>query len=174
MLAVSALASREIRAVLLALKQAEPEIRKEINNKSKEVLTAIWQPEMAEQASLAGGKTQRARFKVLVKTAKVTVGNKGVTLTAATTGRPLAGGLNGKLDWPALEFGAYKGIRTYQATSKLGNRYDVTRNVHAQLDKWNKKGSVFFPAVREALPRILSLWTQTSVRTLYEIVERKA
>lgn len=173
MLTVSALASREIRAVLLALKQAEPEIRKEINKKSKDVLTDIWRQEIAEQASIVGGKTQAARFKVLVKTAKVTVGNKGVTLTAATTGRPLAGGLNPKTQWPGLEFGATKDVRSVEFTSKLGNRYKQTRNVTAQLDPRRKKGYVFFPAARHAVPRILSLWVQTSVKTLHEIVERK-
>lgn len=174
MLVVSALASREIRALLLALKQAEPEVRQEINKRSKEVLTAIWKQEIAEQTSLAGARTQRAQAKVLANTAKVTVGNKGVTLTAATSGRPLSGGLNPKTQWQGLEFGATKNVRTVEFTSKLGNNYRQTRNVTAQLDPRKKKGYIFYPAARDSVPRILALWVQTSVRTLHEIVGRKS
>jgi hypothetical protein len=182
MLHVSALASREIRAVLLALKQAEPEIRKAVNNQSKQVILPVWRQEIAEATSLSGGKTQRARFKVLSSTAKVTVGNKGVTLTAATTGKPLSGGLDGKTYWYALEFGAtQRALRTVRSTSKLGKHYVMkNRDIHAQLDprnyggKTRAQGYSFYPAARETVPRILSLWVQTSVKTLIDIVERKA
>lgn len=173
MLHVSALTSREIRLLVLTLREAEPEIRRAINKASKEVITTIWKQEIAEAASIAGGRTQRARFRVLVKTAKVTVGNRGVTLTSATTGRPLPGGLSGKEDWRALEFGRPKYVRTVEFTSPLGNRYKQVRNVTAQLDGVSDKGSVFFPAARHAIPRILALWVQTSVRTLHEIVEAR-
>lgn len=173
MLHVSALASREIRALLLALKQAEPEIRKETNKQAKLAVTQLWQQEIAEMASLAGGKNQKARFKLLVKTAKATVGSKGITLTAATIGRPLTGGLQPKSQWHVLEFGGDKRVRSYSATSKRGRSYKVTRDVNAHLDKRNKKGYTFYPAVREALPRIMSLWMQTAVRTLVEVVEKR-
>ena len=171
MLHVSALASREIQLLVLTLREAEPEIRKAINNASKEVIKTIWKQEIAEAASIAGGRTQRARFRVLVKTANVSVGNKGVTLTSATTGRPLPGGLNGKEDWRALEFGRPKYVRTVEFTSSLGKSYNQVRNVTAQLDGVTDKGSVFYPAARHAIPRILALWVQTSVRTLFDLVE---
>lgn len=174
MLVVSALASREIRAILLALKQAEPAIRKEINARSKVEVTDMWKKAVAEEASLAGGKTQRARFKALVKTAKATVGARGVTLTSATIGRPLSGGLNPKTEWQSLEFGRVELIRTVAFTSKYGKRYEQTRNVTAQLDPKKAKGYVIYPAARQVIPRILSLWVQTSVRTMHEIVERKS
>lgn len=174
MLYVSALASREIRALLLALKQAEPEIRKEVNNRSKLEVTSIWKQAIAEEASSSFGRTQRARVKVIANTAKASVGTKGVRLSAATTGRPLSGGLNGKTQWQALEFGATESVRTIRSTSKLGKSYTTTRNVHAQLDPRNKKGYLFYPAAKESVPRILSLWVQTAVKTLAEVVERKA
>jgi len=173
-LVVSALASREIRAIVLALRQAEPEIRKEINKRSKLEITDMWKKAVAEEASFAGGKTQRARFKVLVKSAKAIVGNRGVTLTSATIGRPLKGGLNPKTDWRALEFGHVDLVRTVTFTSKYGKRYEQTRNVTAQLDDKKAKGYVIFPAARQTIPRILSLWVQTTVRTMHEIVERKS
>lgn len=172
MIYVSALASREIRALLLALKQAEPEIRKEVNKQSKLAVSAIWKQELAETASGAFGKQQRARTKVLVNTAKATVGTRGVTLTAATTGRPLKGGLDPKSQWHALEFGGDKRIRSYSATSKLGRSYKVTRDVNAQLDPRKQGGYVVWPAIAQASPRILSLWIQTAVKTLVELVER--
>jgi len=173
MLYVSALASREIRALLLALRQAEPEIRKEINNQSKLVVTSIWKQAIAEESSSSFGRTQRARAKYIANTAKASVGSKGVRLSAATTGKPLPGGLNPKTQWPALEFGATESVRTVRSTSKLGNEYSMERNVHAQLDPRKKTGYLFFPAAKESVPRILSLWVQTAVRTLAELVEKK-
>ena len=173
MLYVSALASREIRALLLALRQAEPEIRKQVNNQSKLVVTSIWKQAIAEEASSSFGRTQRARVKVIANTAKASVGSRGVRLSAATTGRPLSGGLNGKTQWQALEFGASESVRTVRGTSKLGKEYSMERNVHAQLDPRKKTGYLFFPAAKATVPRILSLWVQTAVRTLAETVEGK-
>jgi len=175
MLQVSALASREIQAVVIALKEAEPEIRKAVNAQSKKVILPVWRSAIAESTSLSGGRNQRARFKVLANTAKVSVGNKGVTLTAATTGRPLSGGLNGKTQWYALEFGANpQRLRTIRSTSKLGKPY-VMRNksATAQLDRRDPKGYSFYPAARETVPRILSLWVQTSVKTFIDLVENR-
>jgi hypothetical protein len=173
MLHVSALASREIRGVLLALKQAEPAIRTAINKASKETILPIWKQELAEQASLNGGKTVKARFLVMVKTGKVTVGSRGVSLTAATSGRTLSGGLKPKMQWHALEFGASDQVRSVRFTSTLGNTYTQQRDTAAQLDYRREKGYVFYPAAREAVPRILSLWVQTSVRMFHEIIEER-
>lgn len=173
MIYVSALASREIRALILALKQAEPEIRKEANKQSKLAITEIWRQELAEQASQAFGKQQRARVKVLVNTAKAGVGNAGPYVTSATTGRPLRGGFDIKTQYAAMEFGATKDVRTFTSTSKLGKKYKVTRDVAAQLDKRRKKGYVVWPAAAQASPRILSLWVQTAIRTMANILEGK-
>jgi hypothetical protein len=171
MLHVSALASDEIRAVLLALKQAEPAIRTAINKASKETILPIWKESLARQQSRNEGKQAKARYLVMVKTAKVTVGARGVTLTAATSGKALSGGLQPKTQWHALEFGGYSAVRSVRFTSTLGNTYTQQRDVAAQLDYRRKKGYVFYPAARVAVPRILSLWVQTSVRTFHEIIE---
>ena len=171
MIYVSALASREIRAIILALKQAEPEIRKEANNRSKLVITEIWRQELAEQAAQTFGKQQKARVKVLVDTAKAGVGNSGPYVSSATTGRPLRGGFDIKTQYAGMEFGARSNVRTFTSTSKLGKKYKVTRDVAAQLDSRKKTGYVVWPAAAAASPRILSMWIQTAVRTMAEILE---
>lgn len=171
MLHVSALASREIQLLVLTLREAEPEIRKAINKASKDTITTIWKQQILETSNATGGKTQKARIKLIAKTAKVTVGNKGVTLTAATTGQPLSGGLSGKTNWQGLEFGATADKATVSFTNGAGTQYTQVRNVFAQLDFRRKKGYLFYPAARKAVPRILSLWVQTSVRTLFDLVE---
>jgi len=56
-------------------------------------------------------------------------------------------------------------------TNGAGTTYTQVRNVFAQLDFRRKKGYLFYPAARKAVPRILSLWVQTSVRTLFDLVE---
>jgi hypothetical protein len=110
-----------------------------------------------------------------VSTARVAASNQNVRLSAATVGRPLAGGLDPKREARAVEFGASKDHRaTYTATSTRGRRFTVTnRHTARQLPRRNPKGHTFYPAVAQIVPRIASLWVQTVVRTLAEAFEGK-
>jgi hypothetical protein len=49
----------------------------------------------------------------------------------------------------------------------------VTRNTTAQFKPRNRSGYVFYPAAKEMIPRLASLWVQTVVKTFADIFEGK-
>jgi hypothetical protein len=108
---------------------------------------------------------------LLVATGRVAVSDQNVTLKSATVGRKLSGGLNPKTDAAAVEFGADHGKVTYQATNRQGTTYNVTRNTRAQLRPRKSTGYVVYPAAASIIPRIASLWIQTTARTIYDMLD---
>ncbi len=165
---ISVFSSPELEATILAIQGFEREVRKQVRQRLK----AMAQPEFQKAV------TERADTKleqlVLANTARVSVSDQNVMLQAARIGRPLSGGLNPKTDWAAVEFGAdTKAERTYDAVSSRGKHYKVTRRTSAQLRPRRRQGYAVFPAIAEMIPRIASLWIQTTIRTLHETLERK-
>lgn len=160
--------------MILAIRAAPREIQAQIRQQSKAISTPELQRAMAEQLSISAG--YRAQDRVLVQTARVAVSNQNIRLSSATVGRKLKGGLNPKTQYAGMEFGADKQRRaTYSARSRKGRHYTVTkRRTTQQLPRRNRKGWVFYPAVAEVVPRILALWTQTTVRVLAEAFEGKS
>lgn len=170
LLKVSANTSRELRATVQGLKRLPRDLQANIRKYTKSEMAPEWQRGLAEHA------ISRTQHRALVDTARVTVSNQNVMLKSATVGKPLRGGLDPKSSWAALEFGADRGIdakTTYTATSRKGRAYKVTRNTRRQLPPRSRTGWVIFPTARDLTPRFLSLWVQTTFRTIYEAIERK-
>lgn len=165
-LRISVFASRELQALVARLKETDRETRKAIRQVTKAEATPIW----AE--SVASNVTTRLESVVLGNTARVRVSDQNVTLSSATVGRRLRGGLNPKTDAKALEFGALdrEQTSTYKAT-RGGKTFTVTRHARRQLRQRNRQGYVVYAAAAEAIPRLASLWAQTAVRTLHELIE---
>lgn len=158
--------SDELQGTILLLKRVDREIAREIRKQSKDVIAPIWTRAVSENV------TRRVEARVLADTARVAVSNQNVTLKAAAVGRKLSGGLDIKSQWPVIEFGGNDGkARSYDARSRTGRAYTVTRNTRAQLRPRNKKGYVGYPAAAQIIPRIASLWVQTTVRTFMETIE---
>lgn len=164
---ITVLGSRELQAVLLSLKTLDRDTRKEIRKHTKPMVEAVWKRALAENAQT------RLEHKVLVATGRVRVSDQNVTLTSATVGRALKGGLLPKRDASAVEFGADDEQVTYTATSRKGTQYSVTRNTRGQLRPRKKTGYVVYPAAADIIPRIAALWTQTVARTIYDKLEGK-
>lgn len=170
MLKISVLNSKELQATILALKTMDKTVSANIRRYTKLIGQPEWQKGLREHA------LSRVQIRTLADTGRVAVSNQNVSLKSATVGRSLSGGLNPKEDWAAFEFGADRGNaakRTYDATSRKGKRYTVTRNTRRQLPPRSRSGWVVFPTARELIPRFASLWYQTTIRTLYETFERK-
>ena len=168
LLRVDARASREIQAILFGMRRAEPEINRSIRRYTKEAIVPEFQRSMAEHAD------PRLEHRALVRNAKATVSNQNIKLTAGRTGRALSGGLLPKRDAHAVEFGGDRAAkRTYEARSRKGNRFSVTRRTRAQLRPRRDRGWVFHPTAAAMIPRILSLWTQIVVREFNEALEGK-
>lgn len=164
---ISVLNSRELQGTILLLKRVDKDIAREIRKRSKDVIAPEWSRAVAENV------TRRVEGRVLADTARVAVSNQNVTLKSASVGRKLSGGLDIKKQWQVIEFGGRSNDkRTYDATSQKGRRYQVTRNTTRQLRQSNRKGYVVYPAAARIIPRIASLWVQTTVRTFMETLER--
>lgn len=160
--------SRELQAVLFAIKRAPTELRKQIRQQTKTMAEPVWKKSLAEHAET------RLEHRVLVDTAKVTVSDQNVRLASGGAAKKLSGGLKPSVSNRAIEFGADRETKnTYPTHSRKGKAYNVTRRTRRQLRPVRAKGYVVYPALKQIVPRIASLWVQTTVRTLHEAFERK-
>jgi hypothetical protein len=166
---ISVFESRELQGVILALKGMEKEIAKQIRKHTKDVVVPVWQKAVAENIST------RLESRAFGNTARVAVSNQNITLSVASVGKPLSGGLNPRSQAHVVEFGADRStVVSYEARSARGTNYTVNkRRTRAMLREKNKKGYVFYPTVREVIPRIASLWIQTTVRAFHEAIEKR-
>lgn len=169
LLRISVYSSRELQGLIARLRLVDRETRKAIRAATRGVALPIW------QESLAAHANTRLEVRVLSNTGRVKVSDQNVTLTSATIGRKLSGGLDPKTDYHLVEFGApdRDAFRSYSATSRKGRAYTVRRRTQRQFKARNRTGYVVYPAAAEAIPRLASLWVQTAVRTLHELIEGK-
>lgn len=165
---ISVFGSQELQATILALKTLDKETRKQIRTFTKAMVDTEWAKALNAEADT---DLERA---ALVATGRVRVSDQNVTLTSATVGRRLAGGLLPKRDAGGVEFGAAKVAKTYQSTSPKGRRFSVTRETRNQLNARKKTGYVVYPAAAQIIPRIAALWIQTTARTIFDMLERRA
>jgi hypothetical protein len=169
---ISIFSSKELQAVLLAMRSLDKDLAKQLRQQTKAVVGPEWTKAVRENAQT------RLEQRVLADTARVAVSNQNITLKSAGVGRRLSGGLLPKESAYAIEFGADRFApgqgRTYQSTSKRGNKYTIhNRNTVGQLRPRNKKGYVVYPAIAEVVPRIASLWVQTVMRGVHEAFESR-
>lgn len=162
---VSVFVSPELQALLTRIKELPADTRKQVRQATKGAALPIWRESVAAHAA---GRQDA----VFVRTARVAITDRGVNLQAARVGKPLSGGLNPRTNWQALEFGGTPDVRrTVETTSRRGKRYSVVRRTQAQLRPRKRTGYTVYPAVAEAVPRVLSLWLQTVARAGHEALK---
>lgn len=160
--------SAELQAILLAVKASERNIKKAIRQQTKKVVDPEWKRSLAEHGN------DLVEHKVLVATGTTLISDQNVKLRAATKGRKLRGGLDPKTQYYVAEYGGDRDKKTtYDAKSRKGKTYKVTRHTARQLRPRNKQGYVFGPAVAQMVPRVAALWTQTVVKVMAEALEGK-
>lgn len=165
---VSVHVSPQLQAMLTRIRELPAETRKQVRVATKAEALPIW------RESVAANVTTRAEGIAFAKTARVAVTDRGVNLQSARIGKPLSGGLNPRTQWHALEFGGSPDTRRpVDMTSRKGKRYTAVRRTQAQLRPRRRNGYVVYPAVAEAVPRVLSLWLQTIARAGHEALEGK-
>lgn len=154
--------SRELQDVVVALKNSDAETRRAIRTFTKARMTRPW----LEAINAEAGTTLERR--VIAGTATVTTSDQNIRIASAGKGRRLSGGLQPKVDFPPVEYGAGHKKKSYV---RKGHR--VTRNTTAQFKPHTRRGYVFWPAARKMVPRLASLWVQTVVKTYADIFEGK-
>ncbi|TQJ31947.1 hypothetical protein FBY39_2436 [Microbacterium sp. SLBN-146] len=159
--------SREMLATIYAIRALDKTLQKQIRTHVKR-----WaQPEFKQ--SMAQHADTKLEHRVLVDTAVVSVSNQNVRLQSAGKGRRLSGGLNPKTDYAPVEFGAHAKGKSYTRKSRNGGTHRVMRAMNTQFKVPNRRGYVFYPTVREFVPRVASYYVQTTVRTIANALEGK-
>lgn len=159
--------SRELKAAILALRAIDTTISKKVRQYTKAVAQPEWRQELTRRAST--GLERR----VIADTAVISVSNQNVRAQSASKGRPLSGGLNPRVDYPGVEFGSHAHGVTYRRRSPRGTVHTVTRVMGTQFKAHNRRGYVFYPAAAEMIPRLASLFAQTTVKTIANALEGK-
>lgn len=153
--------SKELQDVAIALQGMDRNLKRYIRAQTKAKMTTPWLEAIQSRASTS------LERRVIASTATVATSDQNIRIQSAAKGRRLPGGLNPKTEYPAVEFGADRQKKnTY---TRQGTR--VTRHTARQMKPRNRKGYVFYPAAREMIPRLASLWVQTIVRTVADIFE---
>ena len=161
----SAKARADLRAAALALRASDKDMRRQINKGTRDAGNIIWREEIGRAAT-----TKMDRL-VLVKGARIKAGNPAQAI-AASSRRPLEDGLIPDRDYAGFEFGSRRrnAETTYTRRSKNGGTHKVTRRTRRQLPGKPSPGSgrVAYTAWYRTGPRLVSLWTQTIYRIVYE------
>lgn len=156
---------RDAVAASYALRRVDTELRREMTRNIRTVVNPIWRG-----AVRARGR-RPVDDAVLVKGTRVNAGARPA-LVAASSRRPLRGGLIPRDDWHGFEFGRTSDrVETYTRPSPNGGRHTVTRHTMRQLPPRYANGRVLYKAVAEVGPRIFSLWAQTAIRTVFDALE---
>lgn len=155
--------SRELQATILALRQSEREIRLNINKTARTRIRPIWQGELAARART------RLERRVIAQGARASATDRGVQLVAASSARPLSGGLSPAGDWPAVEFGAnVKRIRVRQR-SRSGRQYTRPLTVNKAFKSRQRYGMVAMDAASKTGTKLVAMWVRTVVDELAAI-----
>ncbi|KAF0258771.1 hypothetical protein DOU02_06720 [Clavibacter michiganensis subsp. michiganensis] len=168
MVSISAADSREIQAVVLALKQMEPTIRKEIYARTRSAIVPAWTEALATKASTS------LEQRVLVAGARIQVSPERLRLTVGSSNKRMSGGATTSQLAAAVEFGTNVRKAKITARSKNGKTYTYEKTINRQLKMRRRGGYVAYPSAAEVAPRFVALYVQTVVRTLHEAYEGRS
>ena len=158
---ISLLVSKDLATLVQAVRGLDREVAAQLRKHTRVVVEPVWQEAVRGQVS------DRAQTRILSDTARAAVSDSNVTLKSGGTGK--THGTPNSVLARGEEFGA---DRTFTKTlvSKTGKSYK--RRTKAQFRLPRSRGYVVYPAAREVIPRIASLWVQTAVRTVHEVFEK--
>jgi len=154
---------RELQAALLAMKSVERTVRNDINKTARGKLKPIW----IEALSFNAG--DRMAQRVIVAGARVAVTARQVRLMAATSRRPLRGGLIPDTQWTHVEFGANEREVEVTQRSRRGKPYTRTMTINRQFPARQKHGRIAFDAASHTGRQIVALWVGTIVDELKKV-----
>lgn len=168
MVGIDATQSKELQAVILALKGADKTFQAQVRKRTQAEILPDWKTELAAAA------VTPLEQHVLAATAVVRASNQNVTLLSGSKGKLRAGVPNSQVA-AAVEFGGDpKAKTTYESKSRKGKTYTETRRTQVQLGQRIRAGKVVYPVAEKMIPRFASLWVQTAIRTMYDAFEGKS
>lgn len=152
--------SPELRAAILTLRSVPRELRLEMYKRTREQIGGTW------KTMLTSNATTEMERSVLVKGARVRTGTDGFTLLAATSKRPLSGGLIPSFEWAGVEFGARTRREQVSMTSRRGKRFTRTQIINRQFRGRQQEGKVAMDAASATGTKLVAAW----VRIVVEVV----
>lgn len=158
---ISLLIDSPLRDLALAMRAVPGDIKKEIGVQTKKAGKPIWFEETRGRADT------RIQQRVLVDSADVSVTARNITFKSGGKGRLRSGTPIPRLARSA-EFGMNP-TKPITQKSKKGKEY--TRAAGNAFGPNRRAGNVAYPAARDAIPRVASLWVQTARRTIHEAIE---
>lgn len=159
---ISVLVSNEMQTLLFAVRSLPDETRAQLRKHTRIVVEPVW------QEAVRSNVVDRMQTRVLSDTARASVSDLNVMLRSGGIGKMQDGTPKARLA-KAVEFGADPRF-TRTVLSANGRAYK--RRTKAQFNLPRSRGYVVYPAARNVIPRVASLWTQTTVRTTHEVFER--
>ncbi len=160
---ISLLIDSPLSRMLLALRTVPEQARKQAQAYANSEGGKIWTEETRDRAGT------RLEQRVLVDSARVGVTARNITLRAGGVGN-LSSGTPVSLLANAAEYGMGSG-KEIATKSRKGTPY--TRRVGASFRAPTRRGYVFNPAVRDAIPRITSVIIQSVRRSLFDALDGK-
>ncbi|PQZ60684.1 MULTISPECIES: hypothetical protein [unclassified Microbacterium] len=149
--------SPALTALIQVLATIPNEVAKENRKRTKAVVVPEWKKGLAERAP-----GERIFHERLVSPSTAYVSDRNVKLI---------GGANGKFP-RETEFGAYREEVAEYTGRRNGTSFPVKRRAQRQFWHFQKSGRVVWPTASDLIPRIASLWIQTTIRTVHESIEK--
>jgi hypothetical protein len=165
--------SKQLQAVVLALKIAEPKLRPEMYRRTREKILPDWTTGIQEKIN---AKPYAKLHTALMKGQRVSIGTQGVSVLAAQSSRPIRPGSTmipsnkEQYGWAAAEFGTKP--REAVIRGRRGNtQYQYRRKIMTGFLPNNRKGKFAFRQAEEIISRSVAMWVQTVVQVMREAVE---
>lgn len=164
----SVYASRELQAVVVSVKALNRDVRRDLANRTRQTMNPVWRDLINRRAVTPQDRA------ILAKGARIAAGNPPKAI-AASSRRALPGGLVPADDWSSFEAGTRRPNRraTWRRRSPEGTLHDVRGFPERQLPNYRRGGYVVFPAFKELAERLVSLWVQSLMKSVYDAVERR-
>jgi hypothetical protein len=162
--------SKQLQAIVLALKTVDKELRPEMYRRTREKILPDWRGGIAEKINARPYANLHAAL--LLKGTRVGVGTQGVEVHAATNSKPVRAGstLTPQENWQAAEFGTKP--RPFTIQGRRGEtQYAYQRRIMTGFLPNNRKGKFAFKTGKEIVSRSVAMWVQTTVQVISEAVE---
>jgi hypothetical protein len=161
--------SKQLQAVVLALKIAEPKLRPEMYRRTREKILPDWTTGIQEKIN---AKPYAKLHTALMKGQRVSIGTQGVSVLAAQSSRPVRPGstLTPRQNWAAAEFGT-KPREELIRGRRGATQYQYRRKIMTGFLANNRKGKFAYRQAEEIVSRSVAMWVQTVVQVMREAVE---
>jgi hypothetical protein len=167
---ISIKGSKELQAIVLALKTVDKTLRPEMYSRTRQLILPDWQTGIQEKIN---AKPYSKVNTALMKGQRVSVGTQGVSVLAAQSSKSVRPGstLTPRENWAAAEFGTKP--REALIRGRRGEtQYAYRRRIMTGFLANNRKGKFAFRQAEEIISRSVALWVQTVVQVISEAVDK--